>query len=90
MHRGFTLIELVIVLVILALMAAAATISVRGATTRARLARAVIVLEQFDLAMRREARWRRQSVAGEINTAEGKLSLKWQGKFFRGEMTQSF
>ena len=55
-RAGFSLIELVVVLLLMAIMASMATIGLQGVVIRGRLVRAAEVVEQFDTALRRQAR----------------------------------
>ena len=70
---GFSLIELVVVLVLMAILASLATMSLRGVILRQRLARAAEVVEQFDAALRRSALDQRRGVAGVIERGQGRL-----------------
>ncbi|MDV6033896.1 MAG: type II secretion system protein [Phycisphaera sp. RhM] len=79
-HRGFSLIELVVVLVLMAVIASMATLSVRGVIARQRLGRAVEVIEQFDTALRRSARDQRRQVAGVIDRGRGRLTVDPSGE----------
>ena len=74
-RRAFSLIELVVVLVLMAVMASVATISIRGAVVRQRLSRAAEVVEQFDTALRRQARYQRRKVVGVIDRSQGRMTV---------------
>lgn len=82
-RAAFSLIELVIVLILMALVASMATISLRGVTVRQRLAKAAERVEQFDLAMRRAARLNRDNAIGIIDRASGQLSIPQANKTFQ-------
>lgn len=71
--RGFSLIELVVVLLLLAILAALATYSARGIVAKDRLARGVEAIEQFDRALRRAARSQRRTVKGVIDRRRGEF-----------------
>lgn len=75
-HPAFSLIELVVVLMLMALIASVATVSLRGYVVRGRLARAAEIVEQFDLAMRRQARRRRMPVTGIIQPVSRSLVIQ--------------
>ena len=64
-----------VVLVLMALLASLATTSVRAVVLRQRLARAAEVVEQFDRALRRSARYQRRNVAGAIDRRRGRFSV---------------
>ena len=73
---GFSLIELIVVLILMALMAALATTSARGYIVRSRLTRAAEVVEQFDIALRREAHRRRRTTTGLIDRSGSRLIVR--------------
>ena len=73
--RGFSLVELVVVLVLMAILASMATVSIRGVIIRQRLARAAEVVEQFDTALRRSARNGRRRVVGVIDRSRRRLVI---------------
>ena len=73
---GFSLVELVVVLLLLAMLAAMATYSARGVVAKNRLSRGVEVLEQFDRALRRAARYERREVEGAIDRVRGVLTVE--------------
>lgn len=74
--KGFSLIELVVVLLLLAILAAMATYSARGIVARDRLARGVETIEQFDRALRRAARSQRRPVKGMIDRRRGEFAVE--------------
>ncbi len=75
-RSAFSLIELVIVIVLMAILAGLASIPVRSAITRSQLSHAVEMIERFDLALRTTARQQRQTVQGTIDRSKGKLTLQ--------------
>jgi len=75
-RRGFSLIELIVVIVLLAIVAATASLSLRGYVQRHRLARAAETLGRFDLALRAEARRKRAIVTGMIEPRRGRLTVQ--------------
>ena len=74
-RRAFSLIELVVVLVLMAIIASMATLSLRGVMVRYQLSQGVEVIQRFDAALRRSARLDRRGDAGEINRAAGRLAV---------------
>ncbi|WP_161604636.1 prepilin-type N-terminal cleavage/methylation domain-containing protein [Roseiconus nitratireducens] len=74
-RRGFSLIELVVVLVLMALLATLAAYSVRGVFQRQRLARGVEIIQQFDLALRRAARRQRSPISAQIDPAGRRILI---------------
>ncbi|QEG02839.1 hypothetical protein Mal15_69600 [Stieleria maiorica] len=81
--RGFSLIELIVVLVLMAILASLTTFSLRGVIARQRLGRAVEVVEQFDTALRRAARHHRRRVAATIDRGRGRLTVDLSGESAR-------
>ncbi|MEO1524022.1 MAG: prepilin-type N-terminal cleavage/methylation domain-containing protein [Planctomycetota bacterium] len=75
-RRGFSLVELVVVLLLLAILASMAAYSARGVVAKNRLARAVETVEQFDQALRRAARYERREITGVIDRQRGTLSVE--------------
>ena len=73
---AFSLIELIVVMLILAMLAGMAAYSMRGAVARQRLASGVERVQQFDLALRRSARAQRKLAMGRIDRSGGQLLLK--------------
>lgn len=80
-HRrcGFSLIELVVVVVLMGILASLASMSVRGVIVRQRLARAIEVVEQFDTALRRSALIQRREVTGVIDRNRHRLVVDSAG-----------
>lgn len=74
--NGFSLIELVVVLVLMGMLAGTAAVSVRGVVVRQDLSRAAEIVEQFDTALRRTARHQRRSLVGVVNRAGQSLSIE--------------
>ncbi|TWT98398.1 prepilin-type N-terminal cleavage/methylation domain-containing protein [Stieleria varia] len=66
--RGFTLIELIVVLVIIAMLSGLVVLSVGSTMDRHRLSQAVETIEAFDMRLRREARAWRQPISAKVNT----------------------
>ncbi|MEM6471125.1 MAG: prepilin-type N-terminal cleavage/methylation domain-containing protein [Planctomycetota bacterium] len=75
-RRGFSLIELVIVLVILGIIAGFATQRLRGVTARKSLADATDRIRAFDTALRREALVNRKPVAARIDRGSSMLIVR--------------
>lgn len=73
---GFSLIELIIVLVLMAVAAAMATFSLRGVRSRQKLARGVEIVQQFDAALRRSALVNRRGARGEVNRSGGQMTIE--------------
>ncbi|WP_286177523.1 type II secretion system protein [Rhodopirellula sp. JC639] len=82
-NRGFSLIELIVVLVLTAILASLTTFSLRGVIVRQRLGRAVEVVKQFDTALRRAARHQRRQVAAVIDRGRGRLTIDPSGESMR-------
>lgn len=83
---AFSLIELVVVMVLMAILASVATVSVRGVIVRQRLSRAAEIVEQFDTALRRQARQERRRVVGVIDRSQGRLIV---GQLAAGQPDQN-
>ena len=75
-RHGFSLIELVVVIVLMAMIAAAASLSLRGYVQRQRVVRAVETIGRFDAALRSEARRTRSTVTGTIEPSGGRLMFQ--------------
>ncbi|MCO8121766.1 prepilin-type N-terminal cleavage/methylation domain-containing protein [Stieleria sp. TO1_6] len=75
-RNGFSLIELVVVLLLTAMMAALASLSLRGVMARQRLARGIEIAEQFDAALRRSARRNRRSTVGLIDRGQQRFDVR--------------
>lgn len=75
MRSGFTLVELVIVLVIAAMLTAIASLSLRGTLDQHQLSRAAEVIERFDAKMRRESRLTEQPVVAGFDLSRGRLTI---------------
>ena len=72
---GFSLIELIVVVLLMGILASMTTISVRGAIVRGRLTRAADLVQRFDVALRRAARSERRPVVGQIDRKRGRLTI---------------
>lgn len=75
-RKGFSLIELVVVLVIMGLVAGLASQSLRGVSTRKKLADAAAQVQAFDTAIRRAALTSRRPVVGVIDRAKRRLQVR--------------
>lgn len=76
---GFTLIELVVVMMIMALLASLAMVSLGASIDRYRLARAVDAIETFDARARRDARVSHTSLVAQFDRRRGELRIDDQG-----------
>ncbi len=75
MRKAFTLIELVVVMVVLALLASLTVYSLGGTMDRHRLSRAIETIEMFDARARRTARTTQHAVTATIDRSRGQLSI---------------
>ncbi len=73
MRNGFTLVELVIVIVIMAMLSTIAAISLGGTIDRYRIAQAAETIERFDARARRDARITDHDVRASIDRSKGRL-----------------
>ncbi|OUT60129.1 hypothetical protein SV7mr_04880 [Stieleria bergensis] len=78
-RRGFSLIELMVVVVLLAIMAALASVPVSGALARQDLSRSVQLIRLFDLRLRHQAQLEREPVKGLIDHQTGRLVVLVDG-----------
>ncbi len=74
-NRGFTLIELIVVLVIIAVLSGLVMLSVGSTMDRHRLHQAVETIETFDMRLRREARAWRQPIRASVDTHSKVLTV---------------
>ena len=75
LRRGFTLIELVVVVLLIALLTSLAVVSLAGAANQYRLSSAVEVFERFELQARRDARRADQPLRVTIDRTRGRLTI---------------
>ena len=78
-RRGFSLIELMVVTVLLAIMAALASVPVSGALARHDLSRSAQQIQLFDLRLRHEAELENAIVKGLIDPRAGRLIVSVDG-----------
>ncbi|WP_436716973.1 prepilin-type N-terminal cleavage/methylation domain-containing protein [Roseiconus lacunae] len=75
-RRGFSLIELLVVMVLLAVMASLATLTSRAAFAKQSLELAAATVEQFDRQCRADARLSRRGASGQIDPSRGQLIIE--------------
>ena len=82
-RSGFTLIELIAVIVVLAIITSLAVMSFGGTIDRYKMVQAIETLEMFDAAARREARRAEQPLTATINASRGELTIGITDRTFR-------
>ena len=75
-RNGFTLVELVVVMVLLGILSSLAVYSLGGTMDRHRMSTAIESIEMFDAAARRAARSSQQRVVAAIDRSAGRLSIQ--------------
>lgn len=79
MRSAFTLIELVVVMVVLAILSSLAVFSLAATADRYQLSRAAEIVEMFDARARRDARSSQQPLQAVVDRGRGRLQVNSSG-----------